>query len=108
MTNITYATTENEFSLECRGHAGYACAGQDIVCAAISVLAETLAMYLCDQKDEVVVRVESGYLYIHSKGEKSIDAFNQTLTGLKSVEANYPQYLSIEKGCTIFGESCMK
>lgn len=94
--------------MECRGHAGYASAGQDIVCAAISVLTETLAMYLCEKKEDIHVNVAAGYIYIRCKGEKSIDAFEMTLTGLKSVEANYPQYLSIEKGCTIFEESCMK
>ena len=35
-------------SISASGHAGYAPAGQDIVCAGVSALLETLAMYATD------------------------------------------------------------
>ncbi len=40
MTHISvYRTREGNYrGLTCIGHAGYACAGEDIVCAAISIL----------------------------------------------------------------------
>lgn len=43
MIKIEMMDTEKGYSLAASGHAGYAPAGQDIVCAAVSVLAQTLA-----------------------------------------------------------------
>jgi len=42
MTTITYTHTPCYFGIEFRGHAGFAPAGKDIVCAAVSVLASEL------------------------------------------------------------------
>lgn len=43
MIKIEMMDTDKGYSLAANGHAGYAPAGQDIVCAAVSVLAQTLA-----------------------------------------------------------------
>lgn len=43
MIEIEMMDTDKGYSLAASGHAGYAPAGQDIVCAAVSVLAQTLA-----------------------------------------------------------------
>lgn len=43
MIKIEMMDTDKGYSLAVSGHAGYAPAGQDIVCAAVSVLAQTLA-----------------------------------------------------------------
>ena len=43
MIKIEMMDTDKGYSLAASGHAGYAPAGQDIVCAAVSVLAQTLA-----------------------------------------------------------------
>lgn len=43
MIKIEMMDTDEGYSLAASGHAGYAPAGQDIVCAAVSVLAQTLA-----------------------------------------------------------------
>lgn len=43
MIKVEMMDTDKGYSLAASGHAGYAPAGQDIVCAAVSVLAQTLA-----------------------------------------------------------------
>lgn len=43
MIKIEMMDTDKGYSIAAQGHAGYAPAGQDIVCAAVSVLAQTLA-----------------------------------------------------------------
>ena len=43
MIKLEMMDTDKGYSLAASGHAGYAPAGQDIVCAAVSVLAQTLA-----------------------------------------------------------------
>ena len=42
MTKITYYRTEDAFEVRLDGHAGYAGYGNDIVCASLSTLIQTL------------------------------------------------------------------
>lgn len=48
MIGICFGTAGGRLTLRIRGHAGYAARGQDIVCAGVSMLAQTLALTLED------------------------------------------------------------
>jgi len=105
MTRIELAKAEGEFSILCQGHAGYASVGNDIVCAAISTLTQTLIKYMLDRDIDCKFKVNSGYLWIYGKG--CTQAYDTIVAGLEMIEYSYPQYIEISKGCTIFiDDSC--
>lgn len=98
MTRIEYAINGDEFNLHCIGHAGFAEAGNDIVCAGISTLVQTLTTHLPEIAEEYEVHIDSGEVKCSAKGSKAIDCFQMILTGLRLLEGSYPQYLCIVKG----------
>ena len=85
---------------ECKGHAGYARAGRDIVCAGVSMLTITCANALesvahakpeCDMKD--------GNLSVFlPEGSRSHDAQVILMTlrqGMQDLQETYPKYVSL-------------
>lgn len=91
------------------GHSGYDIKGQDIVCAAISVLAQTALMSLvevCGVKEEEIkyfIDEEKGILdvILPKNMDKSIKDKTQIVLktlelGIKSVIAIYPKYIILE------------
>lgn len=76
------------------GHAGYAEAGKDIVCAAVSVLTQNLIKSIeALTEDEIQYEVESGYIDIAYKdlseqGKLLVDSF---FIGVSAVSAVYGQ-----------------
>lgn len=101
MTYIKACTDGKSIELEVRGHAGYAPKGEDIVCAGISTLVQTMLACL---DDYCVRRIKEGYVYISASGEGAINAYKYTVTGLKMIADTYPGYVNLrEEGCTIFG-----
>ena len=101
MTTVTLYYSEGELTgFMCKDHAGYARAGKDIVCAAISVLSTTCANAL-----ESVAGItpeaeaEDGFMRVRlPEGCDSHDAqvilrtFEQ---GMRDIEASYPKYIHI-------------
>ena len=99
--------TENDritgFSIS--GHSGYAEAGQDIVCAAASVLITTCANALqsvADISPVLEVKEKPAMIAVDLPAglspEKDHDAriiLSTTLQGFKDVAAQYPRYLQI-------------
>lgn len=81
------------------GHAGYAEKGKDIVCAAVSVLAQTLIASLEAFTEDRVTHVQhDGYMRIDYKnlsehGQLLIDSF---FIGICRVAEGYPEYLTIK------------
>lgn len=79
------------------GHAGYAPAGQDIVCAAVSTLYETLKIML-QQSANGTVTEEDGYAGIEISpdvstwGQVSLEFF---LTGIRAIEQAYPENVQL-------------
>ena len=89
--------------VEVSGHAGYAPAGQDIVCAAVSTLIYTLAqnLALCLHPDDYTTKIEDGYAYIKANPpdistEECRDIFMIIANGLMMLEAEYGQYIQVE------------
>ena len=88
-------------SFECKGHAGFAEAGQDIVCAAVSILTTT-----CVNALETVAGVkpettaESGLMLISLPRNAGHDAqvILQTLRqGLRDLADEYSQYVLLKE-----------
>lgn len=104
MTEITYYTDGREFSIESRGHSGYAESGKDIVCAGISTLLQTLIFYTnTDNYD-----IGDGYLWVHGSGSRDLIAYEMAITGLNLIEGSYPNNVKLTEGCTIQRHSKLK
>lgn len=86
--------------LEVRGHAGYAKAGDDVVCAAISALSLGLVHSLeALTGDKVSHEISNGYLKIEYKnlseqGKLLIDSFFITASDIQMTYGN--QYVKID------------
>ncbi len=88
-------------SLVCRGHAGYAEEGRDIVCAAVSVLAFTCVNAL-ESVAGVQPRVEErdGFLSIFLPEQAGHDAqtvMKTVLQGFRDLQDAYPKYLQLKE-----------
>ena len=89
---------------KCLGHAEYADAGEDIVCAAVSMLVintvNSIQTFLPEEYITVNDDQESGLLECYFEDEPSDQAallLDSMLLGLKSVEENYQgNYLKVE------------
>lgn len=101
MTRIIY--DPEELSMEIRGHAGYAEAGRDIVCAAVSALAMTLLeaasepMYQSCRyvnRPEALIRVRCA----PGKGYKSRcrEMLRVIACGFELLALEYPEYVEME------------
>ena len=90
-------------AMRAEGHAGYAPAGQDIVCAAVSCLMQTLAYSAAEDehtssciyqgKDGPVVSVETGDSVLMR------DKFEFVADGLTLLAEQYPENVSFKKSC---------
>ena len=89
---------------KCLGHAGYADAGEDIVCAAVSILVintvNSIQTFMPEEYIVVNEDQENGLIECYFEDEPSERAallLDSMLLGLKSVETNYQgNYLRIE------------
>ncbi len=81
------------YSLEVIGHAEYAC-GNDVVCAAVSALVESLATYL-EEYDDLAAEADlaDGYAMI-TVSERNA-AFDMAVCGLGAIADRYPAYVSM-------------
>ncbi len=93
------------------GHSGYDIKGQDIVCAAVSVLAQNTLnslVEICGIKEEKIdysIDENGGYLdvSIPTQLDESIDIMVQTVLrtmelGIQSIVENYPGYVTLKYG----------
>ena len=92
-----------KLTMRAEGHAGYAPAGQDIVCAAVSCLMQTLAYSAAEDehtssciyqgKDGPVVSVEAGDSVLMR------DKFEFVADGLDLLAEQYPENVNFKKSC---------
>ena len=81
------------------GHAGYAEAGKDIVCAAVTTLTQTLIRSLEDlARDKIQYEISSGRADIHygnlsEEGKLLVDSF---FIGVCLIADEFPEYVRIE------------
>jgi len=89
--------------IKATGHSGAAAAGQDIVCASVSILLRTLARSL-EQKEGFILNGSAdvrGDFFLEIDVDKDglsgwlegLTAF--IVTGLKDLEEEYPRYCSV-------------
>ena len=92
-----------KLTMRAKGHAGYAPAGQDIVCAAVSCLIQTLAYSAAEDehtssciyqgKDGPVLNVEAGDSVLMR------DKFELVADGLTLLAEQYPENVSFKETC---------
>ena len=84
------------YGITVTGHAGAGEPGEDIVCAAVSILFNVLAELLADENaDDLQVRMEPGDAEILHRGitYEGAMAYNYFGTGINKLCAEYPQYI---------------
>ena len=86
---------------ECKGHAGYAQAGQDIVCAAVSSAAYLAANTITDSFGiEAEAKVDDGYMSLlltqeSASGTKVLDGLE---AHIRSLAQEYPRSIKVIYG----------
>ena len=108
MVNAEFFTNKESGSitLKLTGHAGQAKKGEDIVCAAVSILAYTVAQALQfmyeegDLKKKPHLKLEEGDTIIVAKPKpessaEALHAFFVAQVGYHLLARNYPQYVSL-------------
>ncbi len=91
------------------GHAGFDVYGQDIVCAAISILGHTALRSLVDvcglNENEISYKVDEDTGFLDVKILINFDdirikdtqvVFNTLIVGIKSLVESYPKYVTLE------------
>lgn len=95
MTTVEISGT----SLTAKGHAGYGPLGRDVVCAAVSILTQTLAECLLRQESkgsvaDVSLKLEPGDAEIRWKGEA--ECLPAIETGFELLNGSYPEYVILK------------
>ncbi len=101
---MIFRSNHEVIGYEIKGHSGFAEAGQDIVCAAVSVLAQTGANALEKLVGvEPEIQLEDGYLQVmlpknlqESEREQAKTIFETILVGLEDVVEAYPRYVKLK------------
>ena len=104
MTEARMEWQKNRLTLD--GHAGGGPRGQDIICAAESMLTQALLQTLIDLEEEKKCSVdwigsaEGGYLQVDAAAaagyEETIETcFRMTVTGLRMLEERYPEHIKL-------------
>lgn len=96
MISVTIYETDHQYcGFLCKGHAGYAEEGYDIICSAVSALTvntiQSLEQFTEDGM-EVEQAQDGGYLKLNLTGtlSKEADVLMKSLVlGLQTIEANY-------------------
>ena len=102
MITVTVSKKNNSYiSFVAEGHAGYAEAGQDIVCAAVSALIITTVNSLEKFTDDKFdVQEEDGFVSIHFRNdlsERGMLLMDSLLLGLTEIAGSYNnRYLTVK------------
>lgn len=99
MTRITIDRDKNKYMIEASGHSGYAEAGKDIVCAAVSTLMFSFLNFM-DQKDiDYKIEYSDGYMKIEVENYKKIkDVIFFIESGFSLLQENYFENISLKWG----------
>lgn len=102
MTKVTLDTYYDTNLFECSGHTGFAAAGEDILCSAVSVLCYTLQSYLSSAYSQGTISrfsadFSDGQVLMqyeldeeNNEVEACIDAI---LGGFRILEESFPDYI---------------
>lgn len=82
--------------LQVEGHAGYDAEGKDIVCAAVSAVTLSLAIYLQTTGARADTVAQKGDLRVISgHGDRVHEAFRLTAIGLSEIAKKYPEHVQV-------------
>ena len=99
MTQVSVSKRCGTYTVRLDGHAGYAAAGQDVVCAGISTLAFTLIRALEDMKIHVDKRVmdqAAGTIEVSfPAGKRTEPVLSTILSGFEMMRQQYPKHIQI-------------
>lgn len=93
------AVSVRKDGIEISGHANYAEAGKDIVCAGVTALTQTLIRAIEElTRDEIQYEISPGRADIHygdlsEEGKLLVDAF---FIGVCQIANEFPEYVRIE------------
>lgn len=93
---IVISATDGGIAL--KGHAGYAEAGKDIVCAGVTALVQTLITSMEElTADQIEYSISPGkadirYRNLSEAGRLLVDSF---FVGLKEIEREFPEYIRL-------------
>lgn len=97
MINITI-TKDNALDIKIQGHAGYAQKGSDIICAAISVLYQSLVETFEEYRyfgDLRIIRSSDGFehIRIYDISDNGMGSLRTFCMGCRSISEYYPNYV---------------
>lgn len=109
MTNITVKKDGERHILHIAGHAGFGTYGNDIVCAAVSILGYTWLneLFILEERKQVhnvEYREKDGELLIEfSGGNDAVNtAYETILTGFEALKQNYSENITLKRGAQVF------
>lgn len=106
MVNVTlYKKDDNYYGFESKNHADYGNGEYDIVCAAISILTQTIYFHAINNLDIEEANIsddqKSGYLKIIFDNESDYirlqDSFLYLKEGLELLEKNYSKHIKLKE-----------
>ena len=97
MIKISKTSNEREVCIEVRGHANYGPKGQDIVCAAISVLYQTMIKTIMSLHGDVKCGGNNQIqkVIIRNPGEKELLLVDSFLLGCAEVSKVFPNNVQV-------------
>lgn len=93
MIRISITYSDNAAEITARGHAGY-CPGNDIVCASVSTLLQTLGTYLA-RNGIGTGEFRSGDITVRSGSPVSLPFFRETEHGLRALAKTFPHNVAV-------------
>lgn len=94
MTTVTFKKEEAGYKIVIEGHANYN-PGNDIVCAACSMLGYTLDNTLSQKGITYHTQISDGYMAIEINEERAMPYIEMALIGYITLEASYPENVKV-------------
>lgn len=93
---ISITIRHDDCTLTAEGHAGYAPAGQDIVCAGVSALLDTLAERTSAMGLAREIRADNGLMHIEAVPCNLCRTWiDFVAAGLQIIEEQFPDYIQV-------------
>lgn len=99
MIKITVGISKEHIAIKCVGHANYNTCGQDIVCAGVSVLLQTLCYSLEElTKDKVTYSLNEGegVVGVYHPTCKALTLAKAFIIGCREICHSHPGYVQLE------------
>lgn len=109
MLRISLLYSKHTITIVADGHTGYAEEGRDIVCAAVSALLQTFALWLeREYRERLNLEKKKGFLSLtFPVDERSKFVLSIFLSGLKEISKNYSKYVVLEEVNQANGSSAL-